>query len=264
MSIQKLPLAALQQVRQYIKSTITLTDVDQKFQDWALLDDFEDLPEPASLDDLSSIFAFGNSSNEQVPELTQRRSRWIVSTINPGAALVKLPGLSLKAGVRMVSYVYQAQEEGGGVVWALPDALSTTSALEKAIADTDLSDPPQPEGAFNHFMEAVQGDRSAVSFMVASLLRRELEDFGAVGRLRHWGYHQLIDAVPSETKWQWKHSQPADLAPKVRVMADGQAAVEFFTRRNTTPVTVFRHVELYSAQTYVPKSQEQSIAIAQQ
>ena len=256
MSIQKLPLAALQQVRQYIKSTITLTDVDQKFQDWAMLDDFEDLPEPASVDNLSSIFAFGNLSTEQA----HRCSSWGVSTVNPGAALVRLPGVSLKPGMRMVGYVYQAKDDGVGAVWAVPDELSTTFALEKAIATSQASRQPQPEGAFDHFMEAVRGDRSAVSFMVASLLRRELEEFGAVGQRCTWSHHELIDAVPLQAKWQWKHQQPTDMAPKVKIMPDGQAAVEFFTWRGTHPIALFRHIELYPAESYVSKSQNQAIA----
>lgn len=256
MSIQKLPLAALQQVRQYIKSTITLTNVDQKFQDWAMLDDFEDLPEPASVDNLSSIFAFGSLSIEQ----THRDSGWVVSTANPGAALVKLPGVSLKPGIRMVGYVYQAKDDGVGAVWAIPDQLSTTFALENAIASQEISRQPRPEGAFDHFMEAVKGDRSAASFMVASLLRRELEEFGAMGQRCHWSHHQLIDAVPLPAKWQWKHQQPTDMAPKVKIMPDGQAAIEFFTWRVTAPIAIFRHVELYPTETYASKSQNQAIA----
>jgi hypothetical protein len=259
MSIQKLPLAALQQVRQYIKSTIALTDVDQKFQDWAKLDEFEDLPEPESVDDLSSIFAFGSLSNEPTLGQTQRRSRWVVSTVNPGAALVKLPGLSLKPGMRLVSYVCQAKEAEGGAVWAVPDEFSTTALLEKAIGNQ--SQMPRPEGALDHFMEAVQGDRSAASLVVAAILRRELEEFGA--SKHQWSQHQLIDAAPTQVKWQWSHQQPADLAPKVKIMPDGQAAIEFFTWRVSQPVSLFRHVELYSAESYVPKSQNQTIAIAQ-
>jgi hypothetical protein len=257
MSIQKLPLAALQQVRQYIKSTITLTDVDQKFQGWAMLEDFEDLPEPASVDNLSSIFAFGSLSVEQVPP----QDRWVVSTVNPGAALVKLPGLSLKPGVRMVGYVYQAKEDGAGEVWAVPEQLSTTVLLEKAIARRESAHPPQPEGAFDHFMEAVRGDRSAASFLVASLLRRELEEFGAVGQRCTWSHHTLIDALPSIGQWQWKHQQPTDMAPKVKIMPDGQAAVEFFTWRTTHPIALFRHLELYPAKTYVSKSQNQALTL---
>ena len=256
MSIQKLPLAALQQVRQYIKSTITLTDVDQKFQDWAMLEDFEDLPEPASVDNLSSIFSFGSLSVEQVPS----QGSWVVSTVNPGAALVKLPGLSLKPGVRMVGYVYRAKEDGVGVVWAVPEQLSTTVLLEKAIASTQPSHQPQPEGALDHFMEAVTGDRSAVSFMVASLLRRELEEFGAVGQRCTWSQHTLIDALPlPPDQWQWKHQQPTDMAPKVKIMPDGQAAVEFFSWRTTHPIALFRHIELYPPEMYVSKSQNQEI-----
>ncbi|MBW4516414.1 MAG: hypothetical protein KME11_14485 [Timaviella obliquedivisa GSE-PSE-MK23-08B] len=256
MSIQKLPLAALQQVRQYIKSTITLTDVDQKFQDWAMLDDFDDLPEPASVDNLSSIFAFGSLSPEQL----HCHGSWVVSTVNPGAALVKLPGISLKPGMRLVGYVYQFKDDGLGAVWAVPKQFSTTFALENAIASKEASQPPQPEGALGHFMEAIRGDRSAVSFVVASLLRRGLEEFGKLGQRCHWGHHQLIDAVPGQAEWQWKHQQPTDMAPKVKIMPDGQAAVEFFTWRTTHPIALFRHIELYPAETYVSRSQNQTIA----
>jgi hypothetical protein len=261
MSIQKLPLAALQQVRQYIKSTIALTDVDQKFQDWAKLDEFEDLPEPESVDDLSSIFAFGSLSTEPIVGNSQRRSGWVVSTVDPGAALVKLPGLSLKLGWRLIGYVYSAKEAGKGVVWAVPDALSTTSILEKPIGSSEGTQHPRPDGASDHFLEVVTGDRSAASFAVASILRRELEEFGASNR--PWSQHQLIDTVPAQAKWQWSHPQPADLAPKVKIMPDGQAAVEFFTWRVSQPVSLFRHVELYPADTYMPRSQNQTIAIAQ-
>jgi hypothetical protein len=261
MSIQKLPLAALQQVRQYIKSTIALTDVDQKFQDWAKLDEFEDLPEPESVDDLSSIFAFGSLSAEPSVGHPQRRSRWVVSTVNPGASLGKLPGLSLEQGWRFVGYVYSAKETGKGVVWAVPDELSTTSVLEKAIVSSEGAQPPRPDGTFDHFMAAVQGDRSAASFAVASILRRELEEFGASNR--SWNQHQLIDAVPAQAKWQWSHPQPADLAPKVKIMPDGQAALEFFTWRVSQPVSLFRHIELYPAETYISRSQNQTIAVAQ-
>lgn len=257
MSIQKLSLAALQQVRRYIKSTITLTDIDQKFQDWAMLGNAEDVPAPSSVDNLSSIFAFGNLlSIEQTPCC----SRWAVSTVNPGAALSRLPGVSLKPDVRMVGYVYQCKEDGVGAVWAVPDELSTTWVLEKAIASTEVSRRPQPEGAFDHFMEGVKGDRSAVSFMVASLLRRELEEFGSVGQRCDWSHHQLIDAVPALGRWQGQYQQPMDLAPKVRIMPDGKAAVEFFTWRSIKPIALFRHIELYPPETYVSKSQNQAIA----
>jgi hypothetical protein len=258
MSLQKLPLASLQQVRQYIQSTIAVTDTEQKFQAWSLLDDFEDLPEPESVDDLSSVFAFGSLA----AEAPQRSNRWVVSTVNPAAALAKLPGLRLKPGMRMVSYVFQGKDDGVGIVWAVPEAMSTTSALERVIA-ADVSRPPKPGGALEHFMGAVEGDRSTASFVVASLLRRELEEFGATGKRVNWSQHQLIEAVPSQVKWQWKGQPPADLSAKVKVMPDGRAAIEFFTCRVTSPVSVVRHVELYPADTYIAESQNQAIAIAQ-
>jgi hypothetical protein len=49
----------------------------------------------------------------------------------------------------------------------------------------------------------------------------------------------------------------------MEVMPDGKAAIEFFTCRITSPVSIVRHVELYPAQTYIAESQNQAIAIAQ-
>ncbi|NJR38857.1 MAG: hypothetical protein HC781_08485 [Leptolyngbyaceae cyanobacterium CSU_1_4] len=132
--------------------------------------------------------------------------------------------------------------------------------MENAIANQEASQPPRPEGAVDHFMEAVGGDRSAASFMVASLLHRELEEFGATGQHCSWHHHQLIDAVPMQAEWQWRQQQPTDMAPKVKIMPDGQAAIEFFTCRDMPPIALFRHMELYPAETYVSKSQNQVIA----
>ncbi|WP_088892078.1 hypothetical protein [Leptolyngbya ohadii] len=76
----------------------------------------------------------------------------------------------VKPDYRLVGFLYRAAPNGAGIIFALPAELSTTAHLQKALAQATVSKPPRPEGAMPHFMAAIDGDRSAASFMVASLL----------------------------------------------------------------------------------------------
>jgi hypothetical protein len=262
MAIQRFPLAAVKQVRQYIQHAIVI-DADKQVQTWAGIDDVDDIPEPESLDDLSSVFAFGGLSSEEITAPRSRRP-WSVSTVNPGAALLKLPGLHLKPTYRLVSYLYRDGNGGAGMVFAVPEGLATTAMLERALTSSgNVKQPPKPEGALTDFMEAINGDRSPVSFIVASLLCRELREFGAIGAYQSWSHHRLIDSVPGQVKWQWQTERPPDLTPKVKVLADGQAAVEFFTCRVSAGIALYRHVDQYPLGQYKPKRIDKPLATVQ-
>jgi hypothetical protein len=267
MSIQRVPLAAIQHVRQHIQSAIAVDSAKQS-QIWSAIEETDEIPEPTSIDDLSGIFAFGRLSQEEIaaPHL---QTSWSISMINPGAALLKLPGIQLKPEWRLVGYLYRDQnrkdgeESGVGLVFAVPEELATTARLEAALpASKTLQQPPQPAGALTDFMEAIDGDRSAVSFIVASLLYRELREFAAKGAYCNWTYHRLIDAVPAKVQWQWQTEQPQDLTPKVKVLADGQALVEFFTCRVKAGVGLYRHVDQYPSSQYRAKRVNKLLATA--
>ncbi|MBF2002359.1 MAG: hypothetical protein IGS38_16755 [Synechococcales cyanobacterium M58_A2018_015] len=252
MSVQKFSLAVVKQVQQYIRATLALTELDH-----AALE----IPEPESLDELSSIFEVGGLSSEARLDAATHGA-WSVSRVNPAAALLKLPGLRLKPGLRLISYLYRNPQHSSGRVFALPEIYSTTALLEKALATSgDMTQPPRPEAALPHFMDAIEGDRSPVSFLVASLLQRELQEFGADGQHCQWSHHQLLDAVPTVARWQWQIELPKDFSPKVKVLTDGQAAVEFFTYRIRGGLGLYRHIDQYAANHYTPRSLDKLIAV---
>jgi hypothetical protein len=260
MSIQKFPLATIQKVRTYIANTLNVQDSD--FYHIPDVEDGRDLPEPESLDDLSGLFTFGGTS-ELNPVNTSLQNQWVVSTVNPGAALLKLPGLRLKPTYRLVSYLYRSDENSAGVVWAVPIALSTTAHLERALTSTQtLSQLPRPEGALSNFMDAIEGDRSSASFIVASILRRELQEFGGTGTRRNWTHHRFIDAIPGKINWKWRIDAPSDFFPKVKRTKDDQAIVEYFTCRVVAPVTIYQHTDRYPSGSYKPNCVDQSVAVA--
>lgn len=261
MSIQKFPLETVKKIRQIIQSVLSLEDLERQSQSWVGLDDTEDLPEPESLDDLSGVFTFGGLSTEDI-SVPNLRGSWFVSTVNPGAALLKLPGLKLKPDVKLVSYLYRNESDGLGLVVAVPQSLSTTAQLEKALKTANgLTHLPKPDGALPDLMEAFEGDRSPISFIIASLLRRELREFGAIGKRRNWYHHRIIDAIPPQAKCVWRVEQPPkDLSVKVKVAPDGQAAIEFFSFRAGNTIQVFRHLDQYPVGQYRSNSLDKPIA----
>ncbi|MBW4526265.1 MAG: hypothetical protein KME18_13870 [Phormidium tanganyikae FI6-MK23] len=260
MSTQRVPLEALQKIRQHFKTALLVPASEDHPE---MYTERDEPPKPESLEGLGSLFHFGGSLEEAI-QMPNRQGQWFISAANPGTALMKLPGLKLKPEFRVISYLYRMGDDGTGATWALPEAFSTTSHLEKALLAAGGRDaPPKPEGALADFMDAIDGDHSPMSFVIASLLLRELLEFGKIGRIAVWSHHRLINALPSLPKWQWRSEAPKDYSPKVRAFPDGRVAVEFFTCRTVAPIAVFQHVDQYLAGEYRAKHLDRAIAVSQ-
>lgn len=259
MSTQRVPLEALQKIRQYIKNALVLSDSENYPKIWFA--DSEEPPEPDSIAALGDLFYLGG-----IPEAAlhrrNTRGQWFVSVANPGSVLTKLPGLKLKPEMRLVGYLYRLDQDGVGKIWALPEALGTTAHLEEALEGSGSDAPPQPKGAIADFMSAIVGDRSPMSYVVASILRRELLEFGALGKTSNWLNHQLVNRLPEQAQWQWRTTSIKDLSPKVRVYPDGKVALEFFTCRKTAPIALFQHLDQYTNGTYQAQSLDRAVATA--
>lgn len=262
MAVQKVPLEMVQKLQQGIRTLLAVPDFENHPKTPASYTSEDDLPEPQSLSELGSLFNFGGAVAEATyaPNL---HGEWFISTINPGTALLKLSNLWLKPEVRLVSYLHREGKDGIGVTWAVPEELSTTAQLERALANQlPVTTPPQPDGALPDLMDAIEGDRSLASFLVASILQRELRELGALGKFCNWQQHRLIQSLPSQVKWQWRTEVAKDLTPKVQIQSNGKAVVEFFTCRVVPPVAIFQHVDQYAADSYRVTSVNRPVAIA--
>ncbi|MEL6246901.1 MAG: hypothetical protein AAFY78_16500 [Cyanobacteria bacterium J06648_16] len=259
MSLQKLSIATLQKVQSHIRQSLRLPELEDQPRPELPTTEEDEVPEPESLDGLGDLFRVGSTPDEtlSIPNLD---GRWFISTIDAGRAFNRLP-ISLKPDLRLVTYLYRTDEDGGSVTWAIPEQLSATAQLEAALmSTTDSDNPPYPEGALLKLMSGVMGDRSALSFVTASVMRRELEELGRVGNRCDWGHHRFIATIPQQRQWKWRMKPPTDLQPKIRLLPDGQAAVEFFTCRVAPPIGIYRHVDQYPAASYLAKSIDQPIA----
>ncbi|MEO0540702.1 MAG: hypothetical protein AAFZ80_07535 [Cyanobacteria bacterium P01_A01_bin.105] len=259
MSLQKLPIATLQKVQGYVRQSLALPEQEDRPRRELLPDGTDDIPEPSSLDGLGDLFRIGSTPDESVstPNL---EGRWFVSTVDVGRALVRLP-IQLKPGLRLVTYLCRTAETGEGSIWVIPEHLSATAHLESALSSsTNMDEPPYPEGALLKIMSGMTGDRSALSFVTASIVGRELSEFGRRGNRCDWSHHRFIATVPKQRDWKWRMTPPTDLQPKVRLLPDGQAAVEFYTCRIVAPIGIYRHVDQYPVNGYLPKSMDQPVA----
>lgn len=263
MPIQTVSLDSCQKIRHHIVGALMLPKAENHPRSLPKLTDDEP-PEPDSLSDLSSLFSMGG-----MPELETYapncNGQWFISASDPGSVLMKLPGLKLKPTLRLVTYLLRAGEDGMGAVWAVPETLSTTTHLQKALVGggTGLR-IPQPNGALADVMESLEGDRTPMSFVIASILRRELKELGALGKSCDWSHHRLINALPSQRNWQWRvPTTPKNLSPKVLIYPDNRATTEFFTCRITAPVAIYQHIDQYGADHYKANSVSRAIAIPQ-
>ena len=132
MSTQKVSLEALQKIRQYIKKSLVLPESENHPKARSLAE--TEVPEPDSLASLGDLFHVGDSPEITV-QMPNDRGRWFISAAGPGCVLMKLPRLKLKAGIRLVSYLYRLEKDGLSVTWALPEALSTTALLRSRFKD---------------------------------------------------------------------------------------------------------------------------------
>lgn len=260
MSSQQFPIHSLQTLRRALKQRLVLPPCEHLPGATTA----EDMPEPDSLASLSNLFCKGGITHTE-GSTPNANGRWFISTADASVALKPLPGLSLKSNYCLVTYLYRIRRaninHGGAVTWAMTNQLSTTDNLETALETAgDHSSPPYPEGALMNYMTAITGNLTAGSFLIASILQRELQEFGRCGKFHRWHHHRLIDSVPDQYKWQWRIAPPKNFNPKVHSLPNGKMAVEFYTCRVVSPISIFRHVDRYPANSYVAKASNQSVA----
>jgi hypothetical protein len=127
-------------------------------------------------------------------------------------------------------------------------------------------EPPKPPLALDNVMDAIDGDGSPWSYMCASILARELAEFGAMWHGCSWSTHTVLDANPWESakgkkksdvgrwltplsEWKWSHRPPETWNPSV-VDGDDEAVVRFYTYSELGQETIYRHTDTYQPGSY--------------
>lgn len=202
---------------------------------------------------------------------------WAKSPVDPTRIVGFFPSLRLRPGYVLRAYVFREDGNANGVVWALPADAEFPEPEDCPKLENHLLRAPKPWDAIDDVMEAIEGDGSQWSYVAASLLRRELAEFGARGHGCRWSLHAVLEQdpfrdVPADesdpgldrpttpaSQWEWTEPQPRDWAPQVRMEQD-RVTVTFYTYCGLETQTIYRHTDIYRPGKYRPRVAEQKIA----
>ncbi len=171
---------------------------------------------------------------------------WSDWTIDEAGVFAEVPHVHLRSGWTLTARVYREFAGGNGVVRAW-----------------------SPQEIERGFAEAIGGDGELISYLYASILIREIREFGAQWHGVDWGTHALVDR-PSEHEWTWVELAQADglsaphaplgqersWLPRVELDDTGHVTVSFFTESSLGSVRLVGHVDRYEVGTLRPRTME--------
>lgn len=220
----------------------------------------------------------------QLPAATP--NGWSKSRGDPARLLTVFPELQIRKGFVLRAYVFKEDANSNGFVWALPVDADFPEPDDCPRLEFHFLKPPKPFDALNDMMEAIVGDDSLESYLHASILRRELQEFGGGWHGIKWGMNTVLDDTPwnppprnqedagpmypdsMPDEWKWIAPKPENWKPEVRLVKD-KAIVTFYSY---TPLYVeldngeeekeriIRHTETYRRTNYRPLVVEKKLA----
>ena len=197
-------------------------------------------------------------------------SGWSRITSGPEDILAVFKRLKLKSGFMLAGYRFQKGGNGNGFLYAVPNGTRLPAPDECPVDPTQFLSPPIPPMALDDVMDAIDGDGSPLSYFCASLLERELSEYGAMWHGCSWSTHELVtqdpfatggclrpksgDADQMETQrdienWRWLKSKPSRWEPRVK-MGEGNVTVTFHTYSEYVQMGIYRHVDRYKPGVY--------------
>lgn len=221
---------------------------------------------------------------EKASELTQpgeddqpEPEGWSKSRHDPNKLMDLFKPLRLKDGFVLRAYLFREGGNGNGVVWAMPADAEFPEPKECPALEQHLFKAPKPWDALDDPMQVVEGDDSQWSYLAASLLRRELHEFGALWHGVNWGVHTVLDADPWKAgppaddadplqsphsprqEWTWHGPRPAQWAPQVEMTSD-RVTVTFHTYCPLYKEAIFQHTDTYRRGKYRARVEQERIA----
>lgn len=196
---------------------------------------------------------------------------WAKSVVDPMQLLPLFKSLRLREGMVLKAYQVHGGFAGNGFVFAVPEGAPFPEPDEWGVDLVELCYPPAPPGALDNVMEAIEGDGAPWSYLEASLLARELMEFGAFWHRCRWSTHEIMgenefirqtilfsQELPKESDdpcdiepeiWKWLEPKPEDWDPFVR-LGDDSIIVSFYSFNEFNVAGIYRHVDGYNPGNY--------------
>jgi len=197
---------------------------------------------------------------------------WARSTIDPMKLLALFKPLKLKEGFVLHAYQFRSGGNGNGFVFALPEGSPLPEPEEcrpeKPERPRDFEPQPSPDDAEWDVMGLIEGDGSPWSYMLASILERELGEFGAIWHGCSWDAHRILGEDPlsfgrrigtrrfggegphtGSADWMLRGPKPRQWQPVVGKEA-GRTVVRFYTYSGLDREAIYENVDTYEPDSY--------------
>ena len=201
---------------------------------------------------------------------------WSKSTVDPMAVLAVFKPLRIKEGFILRAYQFHSGGNGNGFVWAMPVDSDFPDPDECPRLEDAFLEPPKPPAALDDVMDAIDGDGSSWSYLCASILARELREFGAMWHGCSWSTHTVLGVNPWNptrgkkksdvshwmtplTEWVWAERSPKAWSPSVDAH-EAATVVTFYTFSQLGQEAIYRHSDTYKPGSYRFKTERTEIA----
>ncbi len=176
---------------------------------------------------------------------------WSPMPWDPAQLLAAFPKLTIRDGLALRGYRHVGDQGARGVIWAVPAGARPQAPGECAFVNLQGREVPRPDGAFEDFMEAVQGDGSPESIISASFFAREARELGALRYGASWTFEEILFKDPTRAargqaeSWDFEMRRPRSWKPLL-AMEPGGAKVVFHTHRRLDREAVLRTVDVFA------------------
>lgn len=206
---------------------------------------------------------------------------WTKSATDPMKLLSVFEPLRLKEGFVLRAYQYRSGGNGNGIVFAMPDGSPFPAPDECRPEPPEHSEDrepvPFPAKAQLDMMSLIEGDGEPWSYVLASLLARELWEFGALWHGCSWDAHTILGENPLTSSrksrrdrpddwpdcdpkhWKWEKRKPRQWQPTVG-KDSGRVLVRFFTYSGLGQEAIYRHLDTYEPGSYTFETERTIIA----
>jgi hypothetical protein len=193
---------------------------------------------------------------------------WSKSPANPESIVRGFSHLRIKNGFKLRAYQYTDGTNGNRVMWAIPVDKDLPDPEECEHSDDHFLSGPKPSFALDDFMQAIEGDKTPLSYLQASVLFHELKEFGARWHGTSWGRDVILPLNEGQKahfdycEWEMLKDEPEIIEPHFYYSCEGNPIAVFHTINDIGTVTLNRYVHTFNKDDYTMQVQLTCIATA--
>ncbi|QAV16168.1 hypothetical protein EB820_19450 [Brevibacillus agri] len=193
---------------------------------------------------------------------------WFRTAANPESIVRAFSHLRIKEGYKLRAYQYTDGANGNGIVWALPVDTELPDPNECQRLEEHFLSAPKPSFALADFMQAIDGDRTPLSYLQASIVFHELHEFGAMWHGTSWGRDIILPLTDDQKshyghyEWEMIEDEPEIIEPHFYYDVEGNPVIVFHTINDIGTTTFNRYVHTFSKNDYTAHVERTCIATA--